>query len=151
MLAVQLAELHILMKETSQKTRRLYCKDSIALEQILQKHATKPNWLRYSEDFSSEPDKRMLRQHAALIRELHGLVPNMVFTQLSCVEALEAIAIKRQWFCHESDRKEWANTLGRRIRCFCRHFQQSWLKARGSSSSWIRMIMGSSSFEEPAF
>ena len=129
--------------EQQQHARKIrpHFRDAAALERVLQGHVVVPDFLRYAESFQAEIDKKAIKKHELLVQQLHALAPNMVFTQKALEQALGSIGLKRKWFRQDSDRKDWAETLGLRLRVMCRHFQQSWLKARGSTSTWIRSII----------
>ena len=127
---------------TKERRARQFFSDSAALRSVLQHHAVEADFLRYPESFNSEIDKRVIKKHAGLVTDLHGLAPNMCFTQKALEHALTDIGRQQKFFRRPGDLEEWAQTLSLRIRVFCRHFQQAWLKARGSSSTWIGMILG---------
>ena len=122
--------------------KRNYYSDHAALQTVLEPYVVIPDFLKYAEVFNSQIDKRAIKKHTSLVRDLFGLAPNMAFTKKALEKALHGIAAKKKFFKRGSDQVDWAQTLALRIRVLSRHFQQSWLKARGSSSTWIRSIVG---------
>ena len=113
-----------------------------ALVSCLRPHVRHPSFIRYCEQQSEKIDKKLLWDHAPIIRALHALQPNLSFSKRRMAQALEKLAEEKGYFRDSpSMAQEWVKVCSCRLRTLGRHMAQSILKARGSTSSWVAMVM----------
>ena len=87
-------------------------------------------------------DKRAIQRQGNLIRAMHSVFPNLSFVQSQLEDALAEVAAVKQWFINQpSVKKEWKQVQGKRLRSMARHFTQALKKVRGSSVSWVRLVL----------
>ena len=123
-------------------TQRNTFGDQKALRETLERFVTSKVFLRYHEAYADPIDKRTILQQSGLLQALHKLAPNLCFRRVPLQRALLNLADSKKFkFQDHAERIQWSEVQGKRIRVLCRHLQQSWLKARGSSSSWVRLVI----------
>ena len=113
-----------------------------ALMDTLRPFVTAPNFVKYHESKSENIDKHLLYQHAPLLRALQRLQPNMSFPRVVMEDSLVGLARELKFFEDSPTMLlEWSRVCGARVRTLGRHMAQSILKARGSTSSWVALVM----------
>ena len=119
-------------------------KDQQAIASTLAPFVDSRSFVKYHEAFDSDLDKKQLMKYSGMLRALQKLARNLAFCKIPMRNALLSLAESKGFhFVSPAERQPWAQIQGLRIRVMCRHLQQAWLKARGSSSTWVRMLMTS--------
>ena len=76
------------------------------------------------------------------MRALHHICPNMAYSQKQLETTLLEMGREKAFFKDQpSVCQQWAATCALRLRRMSRHFAQAIIKARGSRSSWIRLVL----------
>ena len=105
-------------------------------------YITVPGFIRYCEHHHEKIDKHLTWQHAPLVRAMHQVQGNMSFPKRIMTDSLLEIGREKQFFdAAPTMLTEWARVCSARLRTMGRHMAQSVLKARGSSSSWVAIVL----------
>ena len=100
-----------------------------------------PTWLKYPEDMAAKLNIPMMKRHAALVRRLHSLAPNMSFTQAAMESAMRVLLERRgdEWRLEQTYHAEWVKVNALRVRVMCRHVANALCKQK--QPSWVKEVL----------
>ena len=103
-------------------------------------HVTTATFLQYSNKIRRAPIQRVaIESHAAMLKALAAIVPNLGIGKLDMEEILSGVAETQLEFKNKKEKKRWAVEMGKRMRGICRHVQQYRVK-RESAPAWFRQL-----------
>ena len=124
------------------KTRATYKGSTEAIADALFPCVTTTSFVKYVDDPKEPTNKHAIRRHCGILRALHAIWSPLTFTRRKMQSALTIVGRRRGWFADTPGLMlEWSGVCANRIRALCRHFSQAQLKARGSMTSWVRLIL----------
>jgi hypothetical protein len=117
-------------------------KSSDEVHDVLAKFATSPWFLKYPENEKAGIQKSTVTNHAAMVKELKVIQPNLSFTKQVLQRSLRNIASSdtaATWPLTDTEREDWAVKMEKRVKVLCRHVSQGLLKAKHSKSktNWL--------------
>ena len=110
---------------------------------ILSSFAGSPSWFVYPESAKKSIHKKTLLQFRALFKSLHGLQPNLSFTQKIMERAVE-LNQREEWHLSAEEAISQKQVVAKRFRAACRHLPQALLRKHplGLAKSIIGASMG---------
>ena len=137
-------------KPAKVKAKNYWKGDEAELVTALSPFVQSPRFLRYHESYSQKQEKRVIVSQGELLRRLRLLSPSFCLTRGNFRRAFLKIAEDRIFLGAEdvATTRQWSEVSANRLKTMCRHFQQSWLKARGREVSWVRQVIGAQQTSE---
>lgn len=117
---------------------------------VLRRHIPDPKALFYPTGRNSRRSPQMLIRHAAFLREVFALQPNMSFT-LSTLQAVMKRHTTEQvdWFTNTDAADRWRTLMVERIQKMCRHAIAGYRKNK--SADWVVKVFGKEGGEADDF
>ena len=113
--------------------------DRGALVAIFKRYVTEPSWFKYDEDMeTSSVQPNLLAPLGDLWRKLKKEQANLSFPQ-SELEAVFKSLIDDTWKLTAAEILDWKKTMGKRVRCACRHIQQA--ASKKTCPRWVQNLI----------
>ena len=107
-----------------------------ALTSIFEKYVTTPTRIP---DYGPNLNTKVLLRFSAMFAELRAVQNNLSFAPIAVKQALEGAAKKQtKWKLSDREQRQFASTVGKRIRDMCRHISQNMIKSK--PPKWISRL-----------
>ena len=128
-----------------------YAGDASSIAQALAPHVGAPAFVKYAEARSAKVDKASIVAQSHLVCCMLRLQGNLAFSQAKLADALKEVGHSKGFFPDDvATLSQWSGVCARRLRTMARHYRQSVLKARGRSTSWVRLVLNGTNDDDQA-